>query len=303
MNKQLLKIANTVNLQSYNIEDPGLIHGKMGIALFLYEYSRHSGKSAYRKFADGLLDEILRSITKTSNDFENGLSGIGWATCYLMKNGFIDGDPDDILEDVDNRIFLQILLNTESSLLGHGHYLIERLNLTRNDLSKYETHIDKIISYCQSKIRDDSFKSLYFINSMLFVFNELEKIKKGVSQFELLKKSILITINTIFDKKRYDSIDLKIFQDVISHCQFINIDYKIIDGYNEILSEYTIESHIKYFWLSKLYHFNPIITYPSEEEIDDFINNAQQSLTPKDFTLYKGLSGLGFSLIEYSEKN
>ena len=66
-------------------------------------------------------------------DFEDGLAGIGWGIEYLVQNKFAEGDTDEILEEIDNKVFK--VLNEESltsfeltnGLTGYLFYLINRL--------------------------------------------------------------------------------------------------------------------------------------------------------------------------------
>lgn len=85
--------------------DLGLFHGKMGIVIFFAHYARWTGNALYEDFADELLAEIYEDIhTDTPINLEGGLCGIGWGIEYLVQNGFMEGDTDEILEDIDRRI-------------------------------------------------------------------------------------------------------------------------------------------------------------------------------------------------------
>ena len=46
-------------LQSPFVKDVGLFHGKMGITLFFYHYSRHVNNAVYADYADELLDNSI----------------------------------------------------------------------------------------------------------------------------------------------------------------------------------------------------------------------------------------------------
>ncbi len=92
-------------LNSSFTSDLGLFHGKMGIVIFFAHYARWTGNALYEDFADELLAEIYEDIhTDTPINLESGLCGIGWGIEYLVQNGFMEGDTDEILEDIDRRI-------------------------------------------------------------------------------------------------------------------------------------------------------------------------------------------------------
>jgi hypothetical protein len=87
------------------LSDLGLYHGKMGIVLFFAHYSLYTGNAIYDDFAGELMDEITEEIhAGVPVHFESGLSGIGWGIEYLIKNGFMNGNPDNILSDIDRKI-------------------------------------------------------------------------------------------------------------------------------------------------------------------------------------------------------
>ena len=101
----LERIANHLIINSSFLDDLGLFHGKMGIVIFFYHYSRYTNNPIYEEFAGELLDEVYEDIHRgMSFDFENGLCGIGWGIEYLLQNGYIEGDSDEILEDIDRKI-------------------------------------------------------------------------------------------------------------------------------------------------------------------------------------------------------
>jgi hypothetical protein len=101
----LLRIVRHLMLHASFISNTGLYHGKMGIALFFAHYGRYTENSLYSDFAGELLDDIYEDIhTGMPTDFENGLCGIGWGVEYLLQNGFMEGDSDEVLSDIDKKI-------------------------------------------------------------------------------------------------------------------------------------------------------------------------------------------------------
>jgi len=110
------------------------MHGKTGIAITLYHLSRETGNPVFEDFAGELLDDVTRNLTtRTSSDFENGLAGIGWGIEHLIRKGFLDADPDDILEDVDEQLFRRFLetppqkIGLLNGTLGYCFYFLSRI--------------------------------------------------------------------------------------------------------------------------------------------------------------------------------
>ena len=70
------KMVHHLILKSPLIEDLGLFHGKMGIALFFFEYGRSTGCDVYTDIAEELLDDIWTLIhTELSFRFERDWLG------------------------------------------------------------------------------------------------------------------------------------------------------------------------------------------------------------------------------------
>lgn len=126
-------------MNSRFVSNLGLFHGKMGFVLFFSIYAKHSRNELYNQFAYDLLDEVYEDI---HNDvllsFENGLCGIGWAIEFLVQNGYMEGDTDEILEDIDKRIMEYNVcrisdLSFRSGLAGIVYYVCARLSTFRKN--------------------------------------------------------------------------------------------------------------------------------------------------------------------------
>jgi lantibiotic modifying enzyme len=131
--EMLTRIANHLIINASFLSDPGLIHGKMGIALFFVHYARYTGNTCYDDFAGELIDEVTEEIHKSmSVDFESGLSGIGWGINYLLKNGFMEGDPNTIFSDIDKKIMeinvsRMMDASVRTGLKGISYYIEKRI--------------------------------------------------------------------------------------------------------------------------------------------------------------------------------
>ena len=209
--KELQKIANTLVLYSYHIEENGLLKGKSGIALYLYRYAQIYNCEYYENFAGELLDKIFKSVIFVTQDFENGLAGIGWMVNYLLKKNYVEGEPNDVLQDVDKRIFKNLKHGSNTSIFGQGIYLIERLkdNQTNPDLEK---HIVNCIDFCKKEIKKNNDSgSLYYINSILFFLLKIENYKNKEKKINSIRHSLPNMIKKALDSKMFDDADLYIF--------------------------------------------------------------------------------------------
>ena len=115
------RMVHHLILKSPFINDLGLFHGKMGIALFFFEYGRSTGCDVYTDIAEELLDDIWALIdAELSISFESGLSGIGWGIEYLLQNRFISGDGNEVCEEMDRIIMQTDLCRLDDQCLDTG---------------------------------------------------------------------------------------------------------------------------------------------------------------------------------------
>jgi hypothetical protein len=133
------RVINSLLLNSSFCENSGLLHGKTGIAILFYMLHRHTGHTVYEDYAGELIDEIYEDITIQSPvDFENGLAGIAWGIEYLVQNGFIDADTNEVLADIDDTINKHRVYNPPADLsLANGTagilaYLLARIKSNQN---------------------------------------------------------------------------------------------------------------------------------------------------------------------------
>lgn len=132
--KEIAKITNLIISKSSAIFDLGLLSGRTGVIIFLYHYSQYLQDKLYADFAGLLLDDLFEDIhNRMDISFDKGLSGICWGIEYILKNNFVEGDPYDILEDVDKQIMSWDIKriedeSLESGLEGIFHYILYHLS-------------------------------------------------------------------------------------------------------------------------------------------------------------------------------
>lgn len=101
----LTYIADYQLLKSGFCRAPGLMNGKTGIAVFFFLYSRYTRNPWYEEFAGELLKDVGdRLDVRLPVAFADGLCGIGWSIEFLAEQGFIEGDTDDILPEIDSKV-------------------------------------------------------------------------------------------------------------------------------------------------------------------------------------------------------
>ena len=110
-----IKIKNTIEVLNTRIFDNkvensiGLADGKMGQCIYFYYISRLYKSKEYLQKAELLISEIFEQVAKMKiYDMKTGLASIGLGVDYLVENEYIEGNINEILEDVDDILFKQI---------------------------------------------------------------------------------------------------------------------------------------------------------------------------------------------------
>lgn len=99
------RISNALLLAGSTIPEIGLFDGKSGIAIYFYYLSRYTRNKLYEYFAAELIDDVTEMLhTGMSDRFSDGIAGIGWSIAHLIRNNFIEAEPDEILVDLDAAI-------------------------------------------------------------------------------------------------------------------------------------------------------------------------------------------------------
>ena len=129
----LQQIADMLLLNGTLTECPGLVHGKMGIAVFFFHYAQYTDNILFADYAMDLIGETLSQIHVNSPaDYEKGIAGIGVGIDYLIRNNFLNVE-DDICEDFDGRMLRAVLydpwpdFSQYDGLTGYGRYWMTRL--------------------------------------------------------------------------------------------------------------------------------------------------------------------------------
>ena len=143
ISKHLTDISAILSLYGESVSEAGLLHGKIGNAIFFSHYASFTCEEKFNQLANELIEEgnnqILLTYTLDNDDeivafnYENGLSGIGIGIEYLVKQGFMEADLDDVLDDMDMLLSKRITGKTMpvSLMLDIGHYFLARLSNTQ----------------------------------------------------------------------------------------------------------------------------------------------------------------------------
>lgn len=319
----LLQIANTIILNSNYILKPGLLEGKLGAGIFLSRYGTIHNKETFCEFSDKLIEEAFISITNLQNlDISNGSSGIGWGIEYLIHEGFVEGDGDEILFEIDREIGSHIQAYIDKGLpvlqlIDYGIYFGKRIeNNSLEDVFLFKKqHLFQLLLLLEqylfqiSNRKNTSHVNLTVFNYLLAIILKCYSLGYfGIDFKELLNKLFAIHSDMLNNNKSY--------------LKELLITKKLINKYKEILAyEFSFDRHwllndllmmdIKIEWDDLLLlnkYFIDLFLLDLKIEInkcdiikcltknntwDDYINNINDT----KLSLGNGISGIGMFLI------
>jgi hypothetical protein len=139
----------------------GLYCGKTGIALFLCHYSSYVQNDFYSDAAYGLITEISRQLRgKIAVNYAYGISGIGAGIEYLVRNGYMEADTDEILADFDIFMAGHLTdyrdLSSFSQIMDIGRYFAFRQGSSRRK-EKIRENIERIICLMEMHLTGTTF--------------------------------------------------------------------------------------------------------------------------------------------------
>ena len=129
-------------LNCNTLSSNGLWYGRMGCILFLAQYDHIRNNNYNEELIGELIDDLYSNMKKDINiDLGKGLCGIAYGIAWLFHKDLMEGDINDILEEVDNRIMERNPLritdySLETGLAGILYYVLYRLQIAQeNNLS------------------------------------------------------------------------------------------------------------------------------------------------------------------------
>lgn len=172
----------------------------------LYQKYRVTDKEDYKEEADSLLDEIMESCnTPLSLSYKEGLCGIGAAIEYLIRNDFVDGDADDILEVIDKAVVSaihwrpRIGADLANGMLGLACYLYHRLYYRIQSESPLVLDLKEqviyLIDWMEESLRDEAVEKNYY--EFYFVLIRLHQL----DIFNAKVEKMLMWCNKELEKK------------------------------------------------------------------------------------------------------
>ena len=100
LKSKLEEIANILLDPTIEFNEPGVLAGISGKALFLFYYSFYTGDSKYADIGEQALEQALDMINKgfVSFNYYSGISGFVWTCEHLAQHGFIELNDSTLLD-------------------------------------------------------------------------------------------------------------------------------------------------------------------------------------------------------------
>lgn len=136
----LREITNYLVVNNHLAKGIGLVNGKLGVVIYLFEYARYADRPVYSELAELLLDQVVEGMASVvyPDSFDEGIYGIGWGIEYLYQHRFIDCDTNEVLEEMDQKVSALPLdaiddFSSDQGVGGILRYLSARLYTIENE--------------------------------------------------------------------------------------------------------------------------------------------------------------------------
>ena len=158
LSRKLKEIIDNQILNGSFSTDQSLLNGRMGLSLFFFHCSRLLHNRFYEDFAGELLEDICLHLPfDLAVDFADGFCGIVWAVEYMRRQGFVEGDTNEILKEIDGKVMERDLRRTADTSFEHGlegivSYVRARLDSPRresNELPFDTDYLEDLKNACQ----------------------------------------------------------------------------------------------------------------------------------------------------------
>lgn len=110
----IMKMIYTLNrkliLSKLNVDSFNTITDNLGWSLYFYYLSRWEVNPKYKFVADDFLNRVIEQISDINDiTVETGLAGVALGISHLVREKYVEGDINEILEEVDNAIFKKLV--------------------------------------------------------------------------------------------------------------------------------------------------------------------------------------------------
>lgn len=301
-------LADYVMLNSVATDSTSLYYGRAGMSICLFEASRYLNDEYMEDYAFTLLKQALVN-QKNDIRFDAGLSGIGYALSYLIRNKFVDADFNDLFQ-IQHSIIVDGFIRQDYEnmnlkslmqqwlLVLYFHYVpcdkasfkikelhkicIEKFKEEWKAMRKYTNSVDKELIASLWNIYLKVFPLMSEQDSYQHIYDYQNLVKDGFLKRDMQSLYYI----SIIKNKSFNSTSLKrMVEDYITDFYSIDSLYLKTLFSNPYISHEIIQTRIH-----KL--FNNVLIKDLEENII-----SQLGFSSNSATLSFGVSGLVLGLI------
>lgn len=298
----MLMIANTFVVYVYHIENNGLVDGKTGAMIFLYRYAALSGNEEYEELAGQLLDGIMKIAPSLPPGFESGLAGVGWAISRLMREGLVEGKPDNVLRAIDERVLGRMECDRKS-ILGQAVYMAERL---RNTTPEYglARYAGRMLDFIHSELTcAKECPTLYHLNSALYFLSCVRHLTETRGSAEKLIGVLPSVYDRIKKESSYTEQDI-----LINRLLSDKTGTEAVFSANDVTEKNVLyvgnagdDADLRGFvnkaWQELVYFGRLVSVLPSLDKLSAYVDRMQTDLSEDSMSMRHGLTGLGLAMI------
>lgn len=154
----MTNLINYLALQTIQISDSGLYHGRMGLILSLYCYGKVNNNQRLCDYASNILQDTADEYYDGDISLEDGLSGLGLGYSLLYKAGMFNDNLNDILYEIDKKIMSIDPRRMEDKSFRRGalgllFYIQTRLSIGQECVSLQKDYIRELEASLYEKAR------------------------------------------------------------------------------------------------------------------------------------------------------
>lgn len=174
----------------------GLVTGKLGLCIYYFYLSRWEENGEFKQMAENLLDDVVSQLSETTDvTVESGLAGVAIGISHLVKEKFVEGDINEILEDVDSTIFKKLAFFKYEDTKKHvpktdiihllyylyvryteqvssdNQYVFQELMIRTIEMFKEDLQVDFFNEYFSFSLRDYHLPCFLYIMGKIYDLN------------------------------------------------------------------------------------------------------------------------------------
>lgn len=137
---------------------PSLPKGEMGVCIYYFVMGRMAHDACLTQKGEKALQRIMSGMARYKKlSIEKGVTGLGLGVTYLLRHGYVEGDINEVLRDIDSYVYKGIEVIIENEELTDGKlpvldvliYFVERYVDTLNPVRKmfYQRMVTRLFNH------------------------------------------------------------------------------------------------------------------------------------------------------------